>query len=341
MLTDRQWMEADRANEYYFVANAFGGGTSATPSPGTGHYIAKTTDGGATFTTNRSDTVGGAGLGDIRVDKRDGTVYEAHYGTLGGVANTLSVAAFRDARNGTLTPTDTNPVATGVRMLAHWPAIDVDDAGNVYITWDESGVGAGARPAGIYYSWSTDGARTWAPPVRVAGAEKTRIWPWLAVGDPGKVGIAWLEADVALPNNNAETSGTHGWRLVGATTTAGTGCPDGSAPGFSTAVMTPTPVHTGTICQGGTTCQAQAIDRRLGDYFAVDITDSGRLYAGYSDTARGGSVALPAFVTQNGGDRLVAQAPDPVVPESPLTVLLPLVAAGAAGLVLVRRRRTA
>jgi hypothetical protein len=52
---------------------------------------------------------------------------------------------------------------------------------------------------------------------------------------------------------------------------------------------------------GGTTCQAQLIDRRLGDYFTIDIDTTGALVAAYSDTRQGGAVALPAFLRQTGG----------------------------------------
>jgi hypothetical protein len=70
-------------------------------------------------------------------------------------------------------------------------------------------------------------------------------------------------------------------------------------------VATKDPVHTGTICQGGTTCQAMLIDRRLGDYFSVDVDGTGRMYVGYSDTRVPGSVSLPAFVRQSGGASLL------------------------------------
>ena len=57
---------------------------------------------------------------------------------------------------------------------------------------------------------------------------------------------------------------------------------------------------------GGTVCQAQLIDRRLGDYFTIDIDTTGRLVAAYSDTRKNGSVALGAFLRQSGGESFAA-----------------------------------
>lgn len=342
-LTDRQWMEGDRPGEFYVAANSFGGNTAPVTTTPLTHYIAKTTDGGRTFGPSYTDTAGGAGLGDIEVDKSNGTVYEAHY-----TNQKLQVASFRKARDGVLTSPDLGVVADGVSMLAHWPSLRLDPAGNIYITWDESGKGSTGRAAGVYFSYSTDGARTFAPPTRLdtgsGAANGTDIWPWLAVGSTGKVVVAWLGTDVALPNNNAETVGTHGWRIKAVETTSGLGC-DGGAPVFSdVAVATPDPIHIGTICQGGTTCQAQAIDRRLGDYFSVGVDGTGAAYVGVSDTRVAGAVSLPLFVRQNGGPSLAAGAaePAPVVPEAPLPVAVPI--AGlllVGGLLAVRRRRAA
>ncbi len=304
VLTDRQWMEADRKDELYFVANAFGGGTGTPASPGLGHYIAKSTDGGRTFTTNVPDTEGGDGIGDLRVDKRTGTVYETHFdGAYGSEPGTLTMAAFRKARAGVLTDPDLGVIAKGVSSVSHWPAFDLDPKGNLYVTWDESG--KGARKAGVWYSRSTDQGRTWAAPVRVDTDGRTDIWPWLAVGDEGRVAIAWLEADRALPDNDAETPGTHGWRIRAAATETGLGCGKHGAPRFSVGTATAQPVHTGTICQGGTTCQAFAIDRRLGDYFSLDVDGKGAMYLGYADTRVPGAVSLPGVVRQVGGPSLL------------------------------------
>jgi LPXTG-motif cell wall-anchored protein len=307
-VADRQWSEADEEGVVYLVGNVLGGGTfPGNPAGNSGHMIFKSTDFGKTFTNGFQD---GDGVGDLRVDKRNGTLYEAYYTNPGG--GDLSMAAYRDARTEDFkTPVEpeVSLIAEDVHMIGHWPAFDLDPAGNLYITWDENG--GGERPAGVYYSWSTDEGRTWAKPVRLDQDEKTDIWPWLAVGDTGRVAVSWFQADVELPDQNAETAGDHGWRVVAAASLTGLGCGPNTTPGFSVSTATPNPVHTGTICQQGTTCQAQLVDRRLGDYFSIEIDGHGRMYAAYSDTQQGGSVSLPGFVRQKGGPSFLGGASEP------------------------------
>jgi hypothetical protein len=299
-VTDRQWQDGDQKNVVYITGNSYGGGTApANPVGNLGHYLYKSKDGGQNFGPGTSDQQGGEGLGDIHVDKSDGTLYEAHYD-----GSTLSLAAFRKARSDDLTP-DTNTVAKHVKMLSHWPAFDLDPQGNLYMTWDESG--KGPRASGIWYSYSKDRGNTWAKPVRVDTDKRTNIWPWLAVGSKGRVAVAYLQADKKLPGNNAETPGTYGWRVVVAQTLDGLGCKGSSKPGFRSAIATPKAVHKGTICQGGTVCQAQKVDRRMGDFFTIEIDNTGRVWGGYSDTSRGGGVALPGFLRQSGGSRFISK----------------------------------
>ena len=303
-VSDRQWMEADKENVLYLVGNELGGGTfPSDPVGNIGHYLHRSTDGGKTFTPGIED---GAGLGDIQIDRRNGTLYEAYYEN-----GTLSMTAYREARKGNLEKRETNPIVNDVSMLSHWPSFDIDSSGNLYVTWDESG--QGGRPAGVWYSYSTDGGKKWATPTRVDTNNNTDIWPWLAVGDDGKVAVAWLGADQELPNHNAETAGDQKWRIYMAQTLNGLGCSGASSPGFKVVTATPRPVHTSTICQGGTICQAEGVDRRLGDFFTIEIDNSGHVWAGYSDTAEGGATALPGFVHQNGGIPFIKQS----VPHTP------------------------
>jgi hypothetical protein len=143
-ITDRQWSAAGPANVLFIDGNPDEGGTVPTDPVGHDvHTIYRSTDGGQTFSAGVDDD---GGLGDIVFDMATRALYEAHYS--GG---TLQIAAFRNALDPqasvALTP-ELNTIATGVGMLSHWPAIDVDSKGNVYIAWDENG--NGSRPAGIW-----------------------------------------------------------------------------------------------------------------------------------------------------------------------------------------------
>lgn len=306
-MTDRQWKEAGPEDVVFIVGNAFAGGTFPTdPAGNNGHTIYRSTDGGETFSEGFPD---GGGLGDIRYDHGSETLYEAHYS--GG---TLMMAAFREAladdpETALSSTRERHTIAEGVDMLSHWPAFHLDPSGNLYITWDEEG--GGARPAGVYYSYSTDGARTWADPVRVDTDDRTDIWPWIAVGDDGRVGVAWFGTNEALPNHDAELAGDDNpWHVYVAQTVNGLGCEGSASPGFQVVQAIDEPFHTGTICMGGTVCQAELVDRRLGDYFSVEVDGSGALVAAYSDTREGGSVALPAFLRQTGGESFLADDDD-------------------------------
>jgi hypothetical protein len=295
-LTDRQWTTAGSENVVFIVGNATSGGTVPTDPVGNdGHTVYRSTDGGQTFSEGVDDD---GGLGDLVFDHPSGTMYEAHL-----EGGTLQMAAFRNSLSPdlatALTP-EVSPIAEGVDMLSHWPAIDLDSAGNLYIAWDESG--RGTRAAGVWYSNSTDGGRTWAPPVRVDPDDSTDIWPWIAVGDPGAVAVAWFGNDNQLPDHDAEQAGDEDpWNVYVAQTLTGLGCEESPWAGFTVTRATPEPFHVGTVCQGGTICQALLVDRRLGDYFTIDIDTSGAVVAAYSDTRQGGSVALPAFFRQTGG----------------------------------------
>ncbi len=294
--TDRQWTAAGPKDTVFIVGNPSEGGTFPTDPVGhNGHTIYRSTDGGRTYSQGVSDT---DGLGDIVFDNGSSTLYESYYE--GGA---LKLASFRNAlapdAQTALTP-EVNTVADGVDLLSHWPAIDVDSAGNVYMAWDEGG--NGARAAGVWYSYSKDGGRTWAAPVRVDKTDATDIWPWIAVGSPGRVAIAWFGNDNQLPDENAELAGEGDpWNVYVAQTLTGLGCSKSSSAGFTVTKATPAPFHVGTVCMGGTVCQAEVVDRRLGDYFTIDIDTNGNLVAAYSDTRQGGSVALPAFLKQSGG----------------------------------------
>jgi putative cell wall-binding protein len=304
--SDRQWMAADEEDVLYMTANAVGsGGAFPLPPTFSGHFLAKSTDGGVTFVA--AEQPNPDGVADILVDFADGTLYEIA-ATADGE---LGMAAFRDIRSRTsgfaegmeITPIASGGGWTGINRLID-PTFDMDDEGNLYIVWTENGTGAEGRPPGIYYSYSTDRGRTFhQPPIRVDSDARTDIWPWIAVGAPGQVAISYLQVDAELEGNNAElATPDQGWNVITSHTTTGQGCGTSPIPGFQHTTSTSEPIHFGTICQGGTLCQAQAVDRRLGDYFANEIDGEGNVYISVSDTREGGAVSLPLVVRQVGGD---------------------------------------
>jgi hypothetical protein len=366
--TDRQWMAADAKDVLYMTGNGTGSGGTfpSDPAGHSGHFMAKSTDGG--FTWSKAITSNPNGVADIQIDPRDGTLYEISADSDG----TLGMAAFRKIRGETdatgFTDPEISTIAKGVgytpiqRLID--PTFDMDAKGNLYIVFSENGTGA--RTKGIYYSYSTDRAKSWAKPIRVDPGSDADIWPWIAVGEPGHVAIAYLAIDKPLENNNAETAADDdGWNVMVAQTANGLGCADADAPGFLTTKASAKPVHYGTICQGGTLCQTELVDRRLGDYFTNEIDGEGHTYIAVSNTAddaAGGSVSLPMVIRQVGGLRFGQDKPGdhtknkpddsdigpddgtPTGPDLPATGGGALVLVGLAMLIAggaLRRRRTA
>jgi len=296
-MTDREWIDADTKDVLYETGNPSGGGTSTDPVGHANHTIYRSTDGGQTFTPF-ADSGGGE---KIRVEKRDGTVYEMHF--LDG--DVLGMAAFRKARSGDMTM-DVHPVAKVSGLVQS--SFDVDSLGGLHLAWSETG---GSRQAGVYYTTSRDGGRTWSVPLRIDTDDKTDYWVSVAAGDAGRAVVAWFQASVHLPKDSPDTKGTHEWHVMAAAVMPGSACGVTAASAGSVvkpivrlAVATKQAFHVGQICTSGTECEALGEDRRLGDYFTAAVDDTGHVVIGYSDTQQGGIAALPAFVRQSGGPLL-------------------------------------
>ena len=315
--SDRQWMAADGEGELYMTANGFGGGSfPSEPVGNLGHFMAKSTDGGMTF--GAASTTNPNGIGDIQIDHDRGILYELS--VAGGDEGVVSMARFPDIRDeDTDFTVEIFEIAdqvslTGVQRLID-TTFDIDDEGNLYVTWFDNGSN-GVNEQGIYYSWSTDQGETWADRVRVDADEIDVIWPWITVGAPGKVAITWLQSDGATDGAAPGESGGPDvqWNVMVGHTFAGLGC-DGGSPEFRISRASSEAIHTGTICQHGTTCQADMTDRRLGDYFSIVVGGDDMLDIAVSDTRQGGAVALPLHIRQTSGATFGdAAAPAPSTP---------------------------
>jgi len=333
--SDRQWMAADAEDELYMTANGFGGGPFPNEPAGyLNHFMSKSTDGGITW--NGASQTHTDGVGDIQIDHERGIMYEMSATTSGF----LGIARFPNIREESTDFTaEVFEIASqvgmsGVQRLID-PTFDLDDQGNVYATWSDNG--DGLRPAGIYYSHSTDQGETWALPTRVDPDDNGDAWPWITAGAPGQVAVTWLQSNEVPtgPLPGEDQSGEAQWHVTVATTSTGLGCAGAEGAGFTLTTASSEPVHTGTICQGGTVCQAELVDRRLGDYFSIVADLDGFIHVAVSDTRQGGAIALPLHIRQVSGATLDG-APDPVQtdPPQPAPEPDPLPATGA-GLALL------
>ncbi|MBW3620815.1 MAG: hypothetical protein KY461_11260 [Actinobacteria bacterium] len=307
--SDRQWMEADRENEVYMTANGFGGGSfPAAPIGNLGHFMAKSTDGGVTW--GSASKTNPDGVGDLRIDRERGFLYELSVTSAGdiGVARFPNIREEETDFTVEILPVTSGVGLSGVQRLID-PTLDIDDEGNLYVTWSDNG--SGLRPAGIYYAASSDGGESFSLPVRVDPDDNADVWPWIAVGAPGQVVVTWLQGDQVVEGilPGEEGGDDVKWSVAAATTSTGLGCGSSDAAGFRVTTASAEPIHTGTICQHGTVCQTDATDRRLGDYFSVAAANDGDIHIAVSDTRQGGAVSLPLHIFQVGGPDLSAAPP--------------------------------
>jgi len=164
--------------------------------------------------------------------------------------------------------------------------IQVDSAGNLYMTWasapimkDANGNFPQTAPAQIYYSRSTDGGQHWSPRVKVnAPAQATNIFPWITAGDAGRVAIAWYgsEQTTGKAPYDSDSLDNGLWDVYLAQTTNGLD----QSPSFTVTTVSDHHVKYGNISTGGL---GGASDRSLGDYMQVQTGLRGEAVVSYVD----------------------------------------------------------
>lgn len=186
----------------------------------------------------------------------------------------------------TFTPSKVPAMNPMKGITAQRPAVDL--AGTVYFAWSEFHK--------IRYAYSKDHGATWSAPIDL-GSGGTAIWPWPAAGAPGKLAVAW----VGTTETNDDPSAVKGeWNVhLALLSDADTPRPTLWADVIPNAVVT-----TGGICIDGTLCEAEAKDRRLGDFITVIIDKDGFAQVAYGTTTTGHSISSPAYVRETSGPEL-------------------------------------
>ena len=298
---DRPWLAGAHKNEVFLA-------TDPTYSEN-GHTIFRSTDGGNTCGSFGVGDYGThyTGYGKLYYNRSNGSLVEpVIYNDANGNAVAIGAGilphashAF-DVQKGAF---HAIRVASTKGLLTHFPAMFVDPKGNVYLSWTDAP--SGGRNA-VWVAVLDRNGKVIVHPRVVSRTGKTALWPWMTVGAPGNVSIVWYQYDRPVPN--PDDAATVGNVYIDAATVIGL---LGRHPQVSVVNASGKPVHTGGICQGGTTCVATGQDRRLGDYFTNALDARGCVLIASGDTTRMDPVtgqplawSLPIFIHQSAGPSL-------------------------------------
>ncbi|HEV2138112.1 MAG TPA: post-COAP-1 domain-containing protein [Nitrososphaerales archaeon] len=309
---DRQWGIAEGTSTYYIDTSELVAGTAGA----TNIVIVQSTDGGVTFP--RGAFIGQATSGQVSNVQGplavgpDGTIYAIYVPP--GFGNEIVLSKCPGPC--TLPPLPIS--ATNTPFVSHviinfpakfsaanvFPQVAVDSAGNVYVAWSDG--------RNVYLMSSTDGGNTWSTPVVVNSGPQasTALEPWLQVGDPGRVGIAFRGSGTVSYNpNDFEANAKAQWIMTYAFT------PDALD---STPTFYQTPVsggsdlpnnisHVGAICTNGLACPGST--RNLLEYSAFTVDGFGNANFVFSEDANTPSpigIAVTDFVRQTAGPTFFA-----------------------------------
>jgi hypothetical protein len=324
---DRPWLAGGKPNEVFLATDTAEGALS--------HQIFHSTDGGASCSSSGIPDAGTipksskldagqgyTGYGKLRYDTHgalNGALVEPIEVSGKNGIDGIGVSVLKNAAQAFKTGKGafvTHVVSATQGFLDNMPSIDIDSAGDIFLTWSDNPTVKGTA-TGLNHVWldmSRDGGLTWLPhPIMVAEAHNvhaphsgTVLWPWLAAGSKGNVSVVWYQYDQVVPNPDQ------------ATCNCNVSVMDSNIFGVGTAKMRTytvdaagRPIHTGGICQSGTTCVATGQDRRLGDYFTNNLDARGCVIISTGDTSKLDPVtgnirawALPLFIHQNAGPSL-------------------------------------
>jgi hypothetical protein len=255
-LDDRQWFEigptigAGDPQTLYLTYNSFG--------PIRGFYIQKSqfTAAGLAWTPGnlgRPITTSTGSRDYFIVDRNDGTLY---------LPNTEGMEIVCYVSTDGATSFSRIPVFESLDDVQNiFIVIDVDNAGNVYMTW--------ADKYNIFLGVSTDQAQSWDI-TQVTQSEGSRVLPWIVGGGPGRIGLTWYESETVGDSDSLNEMSNATWDVKSAI------CINALSSNrtfYETTIIEN--IHTGTIKTSG--ASDEPADRDLGDFFTNDFDSLGRM----------------------------------------------------------------
>ncbi|HEX8098915.1 MAG TPA: sialidase family protein, partial [Actinomycetota bacterium] len=170
--------------------------------------------------------------------------------------------------------------------------IQMDTAGNLWQGWTTACAQPATNPCKAFISYSTDRGFHWHAPIQVntgpgspVGATPDlhqMLFPWITVGDPGRVALVFYGTTDAGRTGSYPGSVKALWHVF---TVFSTNAMDAS-PTFTQVQADEHPMHRGTVCTGGfPNCLTANADRSMADFFMVDKDPDGRVFIAYNENS--------------------------------------------------------
>lgn len=252
-IADRPWLAALGDGHVYMSYSQIG----------TGVRVARSTDGGLTWL---EDVAFGrwARVPVADVASREVIIASAEGSTMG---------LFRTSDEGPMAWefVDAPEVEREIDRISIMAA--VAGARQYVLTWSE----ISANGSVVRVSATPDGGETWSAPMDVSAPGRTAVFPWVDANAAGVVGLVWYEADRDGPSGSIDAA----WSAKHAQLRL---WPDGLVLGETTLLAER--VHQGAICRDGVYCvvDGRSEDRRLLDFFEVDVDASGVSHVTWTNT---------------------------------------------------------
>ncbi len=276
--TDRQWMATYDPNasatgrRIYLAANG----------QAQGCYCLVSTDNGVSYlppdpTGNPDASIGGSCIGRIAVSPVNGHIYAP---VSGGT---------RVSTDGGVTWLTRPGPGAQANFFAN---IALDTAGNLWQGWTTGCSAPATTPCKAFISYSTNEGQTWhsaiqvntgvGSPVGTSPSLRQMLFPWIAVGDPGRVALVYYATDDAT-RVGGYPGGTNA--LWHAYASISTNAMDAN-PTFTQVQTGEHAMHRSTVCTGGFPgCLTANSDRSMADFFMVDKDSDGRLFIAYNENS--------------------------------------------------------
>jgi hypothetical protein len=284
--------------------------------------VYKSTDGGATFTQitpvqvdatslrrdaagytrSQADCLENTFSGPVAVDQKDETIYIV-YGCSNvtsnltgrtppyGPANRIFVGVSRDGGL-TFTNHEVLHFNAGANAANLFPSMTLDNAGNAYVVVAKADREGG--PSDVLMTTSTNHGETWSAPVQVSSGTGTRMFPWIAAGNPGRVDVVWAGTATDTSDDVATPAV---WHIEMAQSLNALS----ASPTFTESRVSDHPIHLGQVCTAGILCSLGG-DRTLLDFIEVGIDPDGRANVAWTENA--GGVRHLGFSRQTSGPSL-------------------------------------